>query len=340
MSIPCPNAVTCSPCDDPPIVNLSSEALDNIQLTTMVFVPGTPLLGEIIKQSSDYGTGTEPLPQPSSLPKTQPLDTPPDVPPPPSVIDGTPPISITPISNLPNGDPIPVVWNDAQTIQVPCLFGSQTGIYYSTFPAHKVVGRSKAEANAVAQSLGKQTAEDNKACIDKVSFYACYLQSVDEGFQVNTGKPPFTWSFYSGVLPAGLVFTPDPVDSAFANITGFPSENGQGVFVLRVDDNVGGYLLHPVTWHVQGLINSSLLPDTTIGVPYAFALLPEGFTDSWTFSISNGALPDGLHLDPNTGVISGTPTADGTWNFQVLMEANDATDFHCYYNFTINGGGY
>jgi len=39
----------------------------------------------------------------------------------------------------------------------------------------------------------------------------------------------------------------------------------------------------------------------------------------YTWSVTNGALPDGLTLDKHTGFINGIPTAAGTFNFTVQI---------------------
>jgi len=54
----------------------------------------------------------------------------------------------------------------------------------------------------------------------------------------------------------------------------------------------------------------------TVGMTYSQALSATGGTPiAW--SVASGALPAGLSLDPAAGVISGTPTTPGTFNFTV-----------------------
>ena len=66
-------------------------------------------------------------------------------------------------------------------------------------------------------------------------------------------------------------------------------------------------------------ITTSGLPDGKVGEAYSQTLTATGTTPiKW--SISGGALPDGLTLDETTGKISGTPTAAGTASFTVKAE--------------------
>jgi putative Ig domain-containing protein len=68
-------------------------------------------------------------------------------------------------------------------------------------------------------------------------------------------------------------------------------------------------------------ITTSSLLDGTVGVPYAQTIATSGGTGAKTFSISAGALPDGLELDASNGAISGTPAGPtGTTDFTVSVE--------------------
>lgn len=82
------------------------------------------------------------------------------------------------------------------------------------------------------------------------------------------------------------------------------------------------------------------LADGTVGVPYTQPIALTGGTAPFQWSIYDGpiltgwevggAVPDGLTLDATTGMISGTPTAAGTWYFEAI--ATDADSL-----FGVNG---
>jgi len=58
--------------------------------------------------------------------------------------------------------------------------------------------------------------------------------------------------------------------------------------------------------------------------------LPRPVQEPYTFSDAGG-LPPGLTLDPDTGVLSGTPTASGSFNFGInVVDSNSAIDSRAY----------
>ena len=82
-------------------------------------------------------------------------------------------------------------------------------------------------------------------------------------------------------------------------------------------------------------ITPSTLPNATVGAAYNQTLTALGGQSPYTYSITVGALPAGLTLSSG-GVISGTPTAGGTFNFTV--QAIDANGFNGSqaYTLTVN----
>jgi len=52
-----------------------------------------------------------------------------------------------------------------------------------------------------------------------------------------------------------------------------------------------------------------------VGVPYSSTLAASGGAAPYTFAIISGSLPPGLTLNTSSGVISGTPTTQGSFNF-------------------------
>jgi hypothetical protein len=62
-------------------------------------------------------------------------------------------------------------------------------------------------------------------------------------------------------------------------------------------------------------------------------------TRPYIWAITGGALPDGLGLDPDTGVISGTPTRDGVFDFSVTVTDDDGNEATVPLSITIREAG-
>ena len=127
------------------------------------------------------------------------------------------------------------------------------------------------------------------------------------------GTPPYTWSLAqgSGPLPANL-----SLDANTGAISGTPSATASFSFTIQVKDSVGATATKSLSIRVADplAITTGSLPDAAINVPYSQTLQATGGIPPDQWSVSAGALPAGLTLS-SSGVISGTPTASGGFDF-------------------------
>jgi ubiquitin len=71
----------------------------------------------------------------------------------------------------------------------------------------------------------------------------------------------------------------------------------------------------PLTFTTVGL------PAFVLGSPYAFTVQTVGGIGVASYSVTAGALPAGIVLDPATGALTGTPRSAGPWAFTVTATA-------------------
>jgi hypothetical protein len=130
-----------------------------------------------------------------------------------------------------------------------------------------------------------------------------------------SGTAPITWSIVSGTLPTGFRLSPAGI------ISGSTAISGTHNFTVKATNSEGSdtkALSIFIPTPVAPTITTTSLPGGFIGTAYSQTLTATG-TAPFTWSISSGALPAGLELS-TAGVISGTPTAAGTFNFTVRAE--------------------
>ncbi len=83
-------------------------------------------------------------------------------------------------------------------------------------------------------------------------------------------------------------------------------------------------------------ITSDPPPDGCSGMEYNYTLDANFCGTPYTWSISGGSLPDGITFDTTTGVLSGTPTLNGTFTFIVEVQGGGENSLEQY---TIRIGG-
>lgn len=142
----------------------------------------------------------------------------------------------------------------------------------------------------------------------------------------------------SGNLPAGLSFDP-----ASGQITGSPTATGTYNFVAQLTDSSDV----PYTTSSQQTLTVSASTSNptlslsanprsgTVGTPYTTSLSASGGVGAYTFSITAGTLPPGLTLSPSTGVISGTPTAQGSATVTARVQDSATTTASTVLTITI-----
>ena len=124
------------------------------------------------------------------------------------------------------------------------------------------------------------------------------------------GVVPYTYSV-TGALPAGVTF-------ANCILSGTPTVPGVYLIHITLTDSTGVSVTKDVTITVTIApltLAGGALPDGQVGVRYAASVRATGGFGTITYSAGAG-LPDGLSM-ANTGDITGTPTKDGQFSFQV-----------------------
>jgi hypothetical protein len=152
------------------------------------------------------------------------------------------------------------------------------------------------------------------------------------------GTAPYSWTVKSGSLPAGLSL------STAGAISGTPTAAGASSFVGQVTDSMSGSASSGnLSVAISGgmlQITTTTAPTGTVGTAYNFQLAATGGVPPYTWAVASGSsLPAGLSLS-SAGVVSGTPTASGTFSPSIAVtDETTTTTASQNVNFTINPSG-
>ena len=144
------------------------------------------------------------------------------------------------------------------------------------------------------------------------------------------GTAPYTWTV-SG-LPTGVTVQ-GSLTAASITISGTPTAAGTFMASVMITDSKSRTVMYSVTITIAAggsgpSVTTTSLPNGTVGSAYSASLAATGGTTPYTWTEkSGGNLPGGLMLTGNNGMITGTPTASGTFGPYVftVTDANNKT---------------
>ena len=144
-------------------------------------------------------------------------------------------------------------------------------------------------------------------------------QSYSQTNAAGGGTPSYTYSVSIGEPPAGT-----SLNTTTGTVSGTPTTAGAFSYQIKVTDS--GSLTQTATQTVSGTIAPATLTltatassTTQLGQFYRQTNVASGGTTPYTYSLSTGTLPPGTTLSTSTGVVFGTPTAAGMFNYTIKV---------------------
>jgi len=146
---------------------------------------------------------------------------------------------------------------------------------------------------------------------------ATVASTYTQSFTAAGGTAPYSFSTISP-LPAGMTLSTAGV------LSGKPTAAGTFSIAVKATDSTTGAGPYNGTTTVSLTVNAptvvvspSTVPAATVGVAYSQTLSASGGTAPYTLNMTTGTLPNGITFSAATGLLSGTPTAGGSFSFTV-----------------------
>lgn len=164
------------------------------------------------------------------------------------------------------------------------------------------------------------------------TFTRSYSVNIKPQFTISTDLPPATLGVYyeqtlsasGGTTPYTWAIVGTGVEGLTLNaftgtLSGIPTQAGSFGFTITATDALGQQASRAYSFTVGQAIRISpeAIPNGATGTPYSQTFTATGGAAPYSFRIA-GSVP-GLVMDPPTGVLSGTPTQTGTFQFTIRV---------------------
>ncbi|MBI1761441.1 MAG: putative Ig domain-containing protein [Acidobacteria bacterium] len=229
----------------------------------------------------------------------------------------------------PAGSAGPIV--NARAVTLGNGAGGTVGLIDST---NSFVGTVTGEVSSFSYDLVRDRLVVGRAVNNLVTLFACPFcgptcptitlaslpaGSVGQNYVGSVAASPtgtYSYTLMSGSLPPGLTLY-----GTIGLVYGYPTTAGSYNFTLKANEANGCGGTRDYTVVIGAVVVCSTITLTDLPVPSLNTAYNQSLVvapaASYSFTVTAGALPTGLSLNPTTGAVTGTPTAAGPYSFTI-----------------------
>lgn len=217
-----------------------------------------------------------------------------------------------------DGNELELFYNQEVSCSTPCSSG---GSLTTIVPAGTYYGITQEQADGLARANCNVNATNLSLCIVGSFGGGCVGDSYLDSLLITSSSIVVDAYVASGSLPAGLSLS---YTGSSVVISGTPTTCETTQFALSIVDDQGNVGTRSFSITILE-ITTDTITTPVIGEEYIFNLDACGGSGDYEWQLLSGSLPTGLTLSED-GVISGTPTSGGTFNFTIRVTDGTAAD--------------